>query len=369
MLAHLFVENMSNESQFSPARLVPDAAGGLPLTASRLSLLAVAVAFGVGRLAGLSVPLRVQAGVYLLGMVAMNLPHGGYEHFENLRRRAAGFQGRYVATYLAGIALFAALFFLAPVAGLALAVSVAVAKGGFGGVQSMDALYGTDHLRTRPQRWLAAVVRGGAVMVVPMVFWTDTFYAFSAVMVNVFEPGALSAVGGDLAARSRFLGAGYGALVAAHLGLGYRRSAGTGSFLADAAETLLLVAYFAVVPVVVAVGLYFPLWYSARQVARSTAVDQPAVDPDDHDGGLLDALESEDPERVTLASWGVLVVGSVATFGLAAVLWTLSPRPLGGAGLLVGLVAFWSIFVSIIALPHVVVGAWLDRTRGIWYVP
>jgi hypothetical protein len=32
-------------------------------------------------------------------------------------------------------------------------------------------------------------------------------------------------------------------------------------------------------------------------------------------------------------------------------------------------VAFWSIFVSVIALPHVVVGSWLDGERGIWYVP
>ena len=369
MLARVSVYSMSNESQFGPAWLVANASGGLPLTASRLSLVVVAAVFGVGRLSGLSVSLRAQAVVYLLGMVAMNLPHGGYEHFENLRRRATAFQAKYIVAYLTGITLFVALFFVAPVAGLALAVSVAVLKGGFGGVQSMKALYGTDHLRTRPQRWLAAIVRGSAVMMVPMVFWTDTFYAFSAVMVNIFEPGALSAVAGDLATRRLALGIGYGALLVAHLGFGYHRSTGTGSFRADAAETLLLVAYFAVVPVVVAVGLYFPLWYSARQVARSTAVDKPAVDPDDHDGGLLDALDAEDPARVTLASWGVLIVGSVATFGLAAVIWTLSPRPLGGAGLRIGLVAFWSIFVSIIALPHVVVGAWLDHTRGIWYVP
>ena len=63
------------------------------------------------------------------------------------------------------------------------------------------------------------------------------------------------------------------------------------------------------------------------------------------------------------------VVGAVATFGLAALLWTVSPQPLGGAPLLMGLVAFWSVFISIIALPHVVVGAVLDRGRGIWHVP
>ncbi|WP_324662937.1 Brp/Blh family beta-carotene 15,15'-dioxygenase [Haloarcula sediminis] len=356
---------MGYTRRFGRDRLVSETAGGTPLTVSRVALLVLIAGFAAGRLAGLSVSLRVQAGVYLLGMVAMNLPHGGYEHFENLRRRAASFQRGYVGAYLLSVALFVGLLFLAPVAGLALAVSVAMAKGGLGGVKAMDALSGTDHLRTGPQWWLAAAVRGGAVMVVPMVFWPEVFYAFSTIMVNIFEPGALAGVAGDFGTRRLALGAGYGALLVTHLGLGYWRSAGTGSFLADAAETLLLVAYFAVVPVVIAVGLYFPLWYSARQVARATAVDDEPGDA----GGWLDFLDADDPRLVAMGAWGVLIAGSVATFGLAALVWTLAPQPLGGASLLPGLVAFWSIFVSIIALPHVIVGGLADRERGIWYVP
>ena len=359
---------MSYRWRFGRGRPAGETAGGTPLTVSRVALLVLTVGFAVGRLVGLQLSLRVQAGVYLLGMVAMNLPHGGYEHFDNLRRRATSFQGEYVGAYLLSVGLFVGLLFLAPVAGLALAVTVAMAKGGLGGVTVMDAVSGTDHLRTSPQRWLAAAVRGGTVMVVPMIFWPDTFYAFSSIMVTIFEPGALAGVAGDFGTRRLALAGGYGALLAAHLGLGYRRRAGTGSFVADAAETLLLVTYFAVVPVVVAVGLYFPLWYSARQVARTTAVDDEAFDADEN-SGLLDALESDDPQLVALGAWGVLIAGSIATFGLAALVWTLAPQPLGGARLLPGLVAFWSIFVSIIALPHVVVGGLLDRERGIWYVP
>ncbi len=349
--------------------LSPDAPGGTALALSRASLLAVALVFVVGRAAGVSLSLRHQAVVYLLGMVAMNLPHGGYEHFENLRRRAAGVQGRYVAAYLLLVGLFAGLLFVNPVVGLGVAVGVAVAKGGFGDLGAMTATDGTDHLRTRPQRVLAAVVRGGTVMVVPMLAWTDTFYAFSAIMVGIFEPGALVSAVGDVYARRPYLAGAFGTLLVGHLALGYHRATGSGSFRADAAETLLLVGYFAVVPVVVAVGLYFPLWYSARQVARSSAVDAAPVESDAAYDGLLAPLDADDPTRVALGAWGVLVGGALATFGLAAVLWTLAPQPLGGAGLFVGLVAFWSIFVSVVALPHVVVGAWLDRGRGIWYVP
>ena len=339
--------------------------GGVSLTVSRVVMISLTVGFLFGRLAGLQVPLTTQAGIYLLGMVAMNLPHGGYEHFANLRRRAASFQGRYIVTYLLGIGLFVGLFFFAPVAGLILAVGVAMAKGGFGDVHVVEALYGTAHIRSRPQRWLAAAVRGGAVMIVPMVFFPETFYAFSDIMVSIFDPAAMIGFA-EFQRRSLLAGGGYAALLVAHLGVGSWYATGSGSFVADAAESLLLVAYFAAVPVVVAVGLYFPLWYSARQVARTTAVDDRLDTTAD---GLLSGLESDDPERVALVSWTVLIAGSIATFGLAAVLWTWSPQPLGGADLLSGLVAFWSVFISIIALPHVVVGAWLDRERGIWYVP
>lgn len=358
---------MSTGSQFELRRPFQNPASGYPLSVSLAVMVILTIGFAVVGITGIRIPMDVQAAIYLFGMVAMNLPHGGYEHFSNLRRRTASFQYRYLGLFLGGIALFTVLFFVAPVAGLALAILVAVAKGGFGDVHALEALYGTEHIRSKPQRLLAATVRGGAVMFVPMVFWPETFYAFSEIIVNIFEPGALAAYG-DILGQRLLIGGVYGTLLIAHLGLGYWYAAGTGSFVADAAETLLLVTYFAVVPVVIAVGLYFPLWYSARQVARTAAVDD-TVDEPDTDSGLLAGLDSEDPDRIALISWGVLVAGSIVTFGLAATLWTLSPQPLGGAALLPGLVAFWSVFISIVALPHVVVGAWLDRERGIWYVP
>ena len=348
-------------------RLRPDAVSDVPLALSRGGLLALTAAFLGARVAGITVSLPVQAAVYLLGMVAMNLPHGGFEHVDNLRRRALAFQGRYVALYLGGIAAFTALFFLAPVAGLALACTVAVLKGGHGGLAVMDATYGTDHIEGRLQRALAVAVRGGAVMVVPLVAWPGTFHAFSSVMVGIFEPGGLAPVAEYFTVTRPLFAGGYAALVLAHLALGYRRAGLSRSYLADAGETLLLVAYFVAVPVVLAVGLYFPLWYSARQVARAAAVEGSA--PVEGDGGALAVLEADDSRLAALGAWGVMIAGAAVTGTLAVGFWLLSPQPLGGASLLPGLVAFWSVFVSIIALPHVVVGSWLDGDRGIWYTP
>jgi Brp/Blh family beta-carotene 15,15'-monooxygenase len=332
------------------------------LTLSRAGLVGLVVLFAGLGLSGVTVPLDVQAAVYLVGMVALNLPHGGYEHFANLRRRTAQFRWWYVAGYLLVAGVFVGLFLLSPVAGLALAIAVAVAKGGIGDLHVLRATTGTGHLRSRTQRWLAAAARGGAVMAVPIVAFPGTFQAFSSLMVGMVEPAGLSSVAGYFDLTRPLVGVGYGLVVLAHLGWGFRNRTGDGAWLADAAETALLVTYFAVVPVVVAVGLSPPVWCSARQVARELAVEEPDLPGTDLLGGAS-------PGETALRAWGVLVGGALATAVVAAGFWWLVPNPLPGPSFRYGAVAFWSVFISVVALPHVLVGGVLDRGRGIWHVP
>jgi Brp/Blh family beta-carotene 15,15'-monooxygenase len=332
-------------------------------TLSRAALVGLILVFGALRLAGHTPAMVTQAGIYLLGMVALNLPHGGYEHFANLRRRAMRFRGRYVAGYLLAAALFVGLFLLVPVAGLALAIGVAVLKGGGGDLHVLRATTGTSHLQSRLQRLVAVAARGGAVMAVPIVAFPGTFRWFSGLMVRMVEPAGLSAHAGLFELTGPLIGAGYAGLLVAHLGWGAYNRTGDGAWLADAAETLLLVGYFAIVPVVVAVGLYFPLWYSLRQVSRElTTTEPPATGRD-----LLG--EDADPGAIAFRAWGVLVAGAMATAFVAGGFWVLVPTPVPGSTLQFGLVAFWSMFISVIALPHVVVGDLLDGQRGIWHVP
>jgi Brp/Blh family beta-carotene 15,15'-monooxygenase len=238
-----------------------------------------------------------------------------------------------------------------------------MAKGGLGGLQVLEATTGTDHLRTRPQRLLAAAVRGGAVMLVPIVAWPETFHTFSALMVGLVDPGALAPYADHFGTTRLLVAGGYTAALLAHVGLGYVRGGGR-SWLVDAGESLLLAAYFALVPVVVAVGLYFPFWYSARQVARTTTVEAAPVGDDE-----WDVVGGDDPSSVAFRAWGLLVAGALATFAVVAGIYWAFPNPLAGVSVLPGAVAFWSVAVSIIALPHVLVGSLLDTDRGIWYVP
>lgn len=331
------------------------------LWASRALLVLLIVTFGILHLLGVRFSMAVQSVVYLVGMVALNLPHGGVEHANNLWRRSGAFVARYLALFLVGIALFVGLLFWHPALGLGLALTVAMVKGGHGGLHVLDATVGTDHLPSRLQRGLAAVVRGGAVMLVPIVAWPGTFLAISQYMVGIFRPGALGGIGAQLPTIRTTLAVGYGSAVLLHLGWGYTTGGGA-SWVVDVVETLLLIVYFAVVPVLVAVGLYFAAWYSLRQGGRAVVVgDDAYVAAGREDGGA--------PVLVALKTGGTFLGGALATFGLMALLYALVPRPLGGAPFWPGLVSFYSIFVSVIALPHIVVGAWLDREHGIWYVP
>jgi Brp/Blh family beta-carotene 15,15'-monooxygenase len=291
---------------------------------------------------------------YLVGMVALNLPHGGFEHFANLRNRRVSFSLRYIVGYLAALAAFVGLFFAAPVPALALAFSTAVVKGGHGGLKVMDALCGTSHLRAQWQRALAVFVRGGAIMLVPLLAWPGVYISFSTYMAQIFGAQPPLPLATHLPEVQAAVGTVYGLALLVHLGGGLYVDGPSAAWLTDLGETSLLVTYFAAVPMMLAVGLYFPLWYSLRQTARSTAT----------------AAAEPAPDRRSLPlTWAAMVLGALVTFALMAGLYALVPNPLGHAGLLAGGVSFYTVFVCLLALPHIVVGEWLDPDRGIWYVP
>lgn len=338
------------------AYALPDATDGRSdatarlVAGSRLVFLALTAAFGLGAVAGTDLSMRAQAAVYLGLMGTVSLWHGGFEHVANLKGRGERFQARYLLAYLVLVALAVGAYLVAPVAGFAVAVAVTVFKGGYGGLAVLDRLTDAEltHLRRPNQRAVAALVRGGAVMVVPYVFHPGIYGAVAGMMVGFFDPAAAGRIGPLFSAGVRALvGGAYAGVAAAYLAYAYRRTGGR-AWLVEAAETGLLVAYFAVVPPVVAVGVYFPCWYAARQVARMAAAGEgdPAM-------GRVAARVL----RGGAAPW----LGAVAILaGLAT--WLPGPRSP------VEWVALYSVFVAAIALPHVVVGGWLDRTQGIWHV-
>lgn len=345
------------------------------LRTARVSLIGLALLFAFFDLFQFHVPTPIQAGLYLAGMVALNLPHGGFEHFSNLTRRSLAFSIRYVVGFLFFIALFIALFFISPTAGLSLAILMAILKGGGGDLKVMDAATGSRHLKNKAQRLLAIIARGAPVMLIPMVAHQADFQMFAQMMINMFSDTATSgaSVAALMTQLSPLIIAAVAGILTLHLGLGLyqalnhrNRADALADWARDGLDTLILAVFFTCVPVLVAVGMYFPFWYSARQVARSLSVKQ---DIEPEPGAFLVMLEHMQPVRMALYTWLILMIGALITAVIAGAILLLMPNPFIHQNWLYNGVGFWTIFISIIALPHVVVGDFLDKKRGIWYAP
>ncbi len=303
------------------------------------------------------VPLDAQAAIYLAGMVGLNLPHGAVENWLNLIGRGAIRTAGYLAAFLLGVAAFAGVLLAHPVAGVLLAMAIATAKAGSGDLAVMDQVRGAAHLRGPGHRLLAGIARGGAVMVLPLTLHPGAFDSFAGIMVATVDPAAMGGMGATLGALRPWLGLVWAAAALAHLALGaisaWRDPAARRSWGVDALETAVLAALFAAAPPLIAVGLYFPLWYSARQTARALAA-------------APDAGARRWRARRTRGAWlGLMALGG-GTLATAGVIAAVLPHALPAGQWLYDGVALWTLIIGAVALPHVVLGGWLDRGRGIW---
>ncbi len=339
------------------------------LWTSRVALLTLTLMCAATTLAGGAVPILWQAVAYLIGMVLLNLPHGGVEHYLNLRHRSVRFSASYVLAFLALIGAFLLLLQQSPAIGFTLMLLVAIAKAGGGDLSLMDAATGSRHLAAPAQRALAVMSRGGMVMILPIVCHPSTFQPLTAMIVSRFGTSDASRVVGWLSVVTPYLLGVLAMLILLHLAWGYRTSRQSpeqsADWRRDLGDTALLATYFALVPPLVSVGLYFPFWYSARQIARALRVEDTSRIAPDSSLALHRRLA---PEQAAQLGWLLLLGSTLAVCAVALVVWLSIPNAGVGAWALDGVV-YWTLFISIIAFPHIVIGAWLDREHGIWYVP
>jgi Brp/Blh family beta-carotene 15,15'-monooxygenase len=331
-------------------------------TAVRPSWLAVGLVALVGPLVPALPPVVVYAP-FALSVVVLGLPHGAVDHLvpERLagldRRRSVAAVGLLYAVLMAA---YAVGWFLAPTAAFVSFVALTWFHWGQGDVYALVAFGGADHLPTAAERALALVVRGGLPMLAPLVAFPESYRAVATAVVGLFggdaaalapafgPPGRLVA-GGGLAAAS-LLGAGLGALRV-------RGGAARGPWLLDAAEVALLWAFFALVPPVLAVGVYFCGWHALRHVARLAVVDGPA-ERALAAGDAWTALGRFARDAAPLTAAALLVF-------LALALAAPSPPSLAAADR-AGLLGLYLVGIAVLTLPHVAVVTWMDARQGVW---
>jgi Brp/Blh family beta-carotene 15,15'-monooxygenase len=309
---------------------------------------------------GLSLPLALQYVPLAASVVLFGLPHGAVDHLAVERSRGETPTRRGMALVGALYALlggaYLALWYLAPVASFVLFLALTWVHWGQGDVYALAVVEGVTHLRTRGARVLAATVRGGLPMLVPLLSYPGQYREVATLLV-----GRFGVTGADLAplfaAETRLvLGVGFAGATGLALALGAGRvGLADRGWRVDALETGLLWAYFLAVPPVLAIGVYFCLWHSVRHIARLALVDPGAVRTLSR-GDWWPALGrfARDAAPLTITS---LVF-------LAGFYLLVPVRPTD----LAETVGLYLVLVAVLTLPHVVVVSLMDRAEGLWTV-
>lgn len=333
---------------------------------ARRSLVSLTVAPGWAVLAavtvlfatGLTLPLRYQFVPLVASVLIFGLPHGAVDHLAPTRVRGQPPTRRSLAAvgllYAVVGGCYAVAWFLAPVASFAVFILITWLHWGQGEVHSLLALLGVDHLETPAQRALTALARGTLPMLVPLVAFPGQYQLVAETLVGLFTTPSLGWAEAAFTPRGRLVvGLVVAGLLGASLVLGYLRADRRRDWLVDAGEVGLLVAYFGLVPPVLAVGLYFTCWHALRHVGRLLAIDPAARSRlADQEYGWALARFARDAAPLTAASLLFL-----------AVFYWLVPVAPGTVSEWVGL---YLVLIAALTLPHVVVVFWLDREQQVW---
>jgi Brp/Blh family beta-carotene 15,15'-monooxygenase len=309
------------------------------------------------------VPRAVVYAPFVLSAVLFGLPHGAVDHLVPARTVGGGRRRSVMLVtllYLVVGGVYLAWWFLDPVSAAVFFVLLTWFHWGQGDVYALLAFVDADHLPTRAERGLALVVRGGLPMVAPLAFHPAAYRRVVRAFVALFD-GPVGALDPFFTPEARLV-AGGGLLVLTLLavvlgGWRVRTGASRRPWLVDGGELALLWLFFAALPPVLAVGLYFTLWHALRHIARLLLVDPPAVAAlVAGDTGRALRRFARDAAPLTVVSLGLLG-------GLALVVPT-SPAALADSP--DGLLALYLVGIAVLTLPHVVVVTWMDRVQGVW---
>jgi beta-carotene 15,15'-dioxygenase len=328
---------------------------GAVIQPSRLLVLVLTLALA----AGLSVPAPIQYLPFAASLVLFGLPHGALDHLVPSRLAGRSPDARsvlgVVLLYAVLAGPYAALWFTAPLAAFAAFVCVTAYHWGAGDLHALISFGPAALARTGPAtRALLLAGRGCIPMLVPLVFFPDAYRMVAADTIRLFgsDPTVLR-VFFEPDTRSALL-VGVGTLVALSLLLVWRDLDGEWrSLLPVLGETALLFAFFAVVPPILAVGVYFTLWHAPRHVARLILIDT-APSSAARGGYGPRALARFGRDAAPLTALALV---------LLAGLYVAAPAGSPDAGSLLGV---YLVLISALTLPHAVVVSYMDLRQGFW---
>ncbi len=308
-----------------------------------------------------AVPVWIQLLPLVLSAALFGLPHGAIDHLvpgkvlgQPLALRQMGV---FLTAYIIPVFVMIGVWAVAPVAGFVFFILLTWFHWGLGDLHAVLAFSGADFLNSRAHRALAALIRGALPMMVPLVFSPGDYSMTAEAVASSFGAVNMNAIAWAFGSSFRAsVAVVLLTLIVISAGFTLPRARRDGQMRAwwvYVGEVGLLLAYFALVPPLLAIGVYFCLWHSTRHIARLLLLDEPSTA----------ALER-----------GQTGVALGRFFRQAAPLTGVALAMLGGLYVLVptqpdDLLAAVGLYLALIAgltVPHTLVVTWMDAVQGVW---
>lgn len=299
----------------------------------------------------------VQYAPFALSLVFLGLPHGAVDHLVP-GRLEGGVSARSIAIVALLYATLASAYLvfwtIEPAAAFIFFILLTWFHWGQGDLYALRVLLRAQHPAPRTLKILTAVVRGGLPMLVPLLAFPGVYSEVAGSMVGIFSDfGTVAWI--PAPAIRIFVAITFLGFVSITLLWGYRCSPpeNRAAWALDVAEVGLLAAYFAVVPPIFAIGMYFCLWHAPRHIARLMLLNRPSRNALEK-GRFLPALKDFALDATPLTAAALLLLAGLYFF--------VSEGVEGTAVLL----AIYLMLISILTLPHVLIVGLMDRRQGVW---
>lgn len=308
--------------------------------------------------AGVTVPEYLVYAPFVVSLVFLGVPHGALDHLIPARLMPRISTVASVLTvgllYLVLGTAYLALWFSVPGAAFVLFIALTWFHWGQGDLWYLLAIGRAEHLRGTAARLLTLLVRGGLPMLVPLLAFPDAYRRVAGGAAGLFGAGIPPDAWVFEPAFRISAGSVFTVLVLLSLAIPLRNSTTSRSaWRIDAVETLLLAAYFVLVPPVLAVGVYFCLWHAPRHIARLMLLDK----------GSVSALERGRIARAAAAFARDSAPLTLAAIVLLAGLYLAVPERVAG---MQSLLEVYLVGISLLTLPHVAVVSWMDFRQRTW---
>lgn len=292
---------------------------------------------------------------FAISVLFLGLPHGGVDHLIPSRSNIGITKIQVIILYAILMILYAIFWYFNPVASVLLFIIVTWAHWGQGDLYVYEEITDSLYFLGYTEKILHIIIRGSLPMFVPLVFHKNRYEeVISKIASLIFENSNINITQEIIIIVSILLLILF-ALYCSILIYNMKTSEHEQMryFATDIIEVVLLILYFAIVPPILAIGIYFCTWHSLRHIIRIIGTSNDLSKPFSFD--LLFQHIREFTRDAMLATIVSILIAVIMFFFLSTNDYTL-----------LAILAVYLVLISLLTLPHFVVVTLMDRNDDIW---